>query len=151
MHSFYKCLLYFQFRVGEEHAPYRTPQGACQHPQSRGSHQTAETGSRAAGRLWEWGGGAQSKEPEVENFSKTKAFICLNGFTSISHLNPPTLCPLVLRTSLQSQTAICQRMKERLAIPRRREWKHRKDVPGLKKERKMTHSTSWILKFPRES
>lgn len=72
-----KCLMYFQFRAGEEHAARRTPQGPGQHPQGRGSHQTAETGSGAAGLLRERGGGAQSPEPEVENRSKTKTILPL--------------------------------------------------------------------------
>lgn len=76
-----------------------------------------------------------------------------HGFTSVSHLSPPSLCLVVSRRSLQSRTAICQGTKERPAVPRsrREQWKHKRAVPGLKKARKMTHLTSWIPKCPRES
>lgn len=62
----------------------------------------------------------------------------------------PVLSFLVLRTSLQSQTVTCQRMKERLVMLRRKQANSRRAVPGSKKERKMTRSTSWTPRFPRE-
>lgn len=72
------------------------------------------------------------------------------ALTSRSPLKPPIFCSVVSRTSSQSRTAICQRTKEELVRLRRRQVNRRKDGPGSKKERKMTHLTSWIPKFPRE-
>lgn len=72
------------------------------------------------------------------------------ALTPRSPLKPPIFCPLVSRTSSQSRTVICQRMKDELAVLIRRPVNRRKDGPGSKKERKMTHLTSWIPKFPRE-
>lgn len=91
----------------------------------------------------------KTKSQRYSTFPKHKPCFPLMLLPRFLLKNLPS-SPLVLRTSLQSQTVICRRKKEKLVMLRRRQANRRKDGPGSKKERKMTRLTSWIPKFPRE-
>ena len=97
---------------------------------------------------------SEEEAPKAKNerYGTHTATFLLANVLQFPLYKSPALSFLVLRTSLQTQTVTCQRMKERLVMLRRKQAnsRSRRDVPGSKKERKMTRSTSWTPRFPRE-
>lgn len=91
----------------------------------------------------------EAPKTKTERYTPHTAPRALRTSSRGSPYTPLVLSSSVLRTSLQIRTATCQRMKERLVTGRKQE-DRRRDVPGSKKEGKMTRSTSWTPRFPRE-
>lgn len=93
----------------------------------------------------------EAPKTKTERYGTHRTTPFLTNLSIFPPHKPPVLSSLVLRTSLPSRTVTCQRMKERQKVMlRRKQANSRRDVPGSKKERKMTRSTSWTPRFPRE-